>query len=99
MPRNLTAPRSKQTPHIPFSKEIETWKPELIAFLKKQRRYIRTRHIVDDWYTQYPSFAKNATCRGGRVNNLGHALGLILPVARKSSAMGNLYENVYCAEE
>ena len=70
-------------------------KPDLIAFLKTQRRYIRTSDILDEFDQTYPEYLREVKGHKGKASVLGHSLGRLIPVHSRNSRSSFLFDNIY----
>ena len=83
---------------LPFSTITKTMKRDLIAYLKTQRRYIRSTDIIDGFCEKYPKYLSGIPSRRGKTGVLGHALAALLPVRTRTSCVASLFDNVYSAD-
>ena len=79
----------------PFSVIATAMKPDLIAFLKTQRRYIRTSDILDEFDKSHPEYLREVSSRKGKASVLGHSLIKIIPVHSRNSRSSYLFDNTY----
>ncbi len=81
----------------PFSTITKKMKHDLIAYLKTQRRYIRSADIIDGFCSTHPQHISSKTMRG-KHGILGHALSLLLPKRARNSGSSYLFDNIYSAD-
>jgi hypothetical protein len=82
-------------PKPPYPTLSAAMKPDLIAFLKTQRRYIRVSDIIDSFEKKYPKHLREIPSDKGKRSVLGHMLGKVIPVRTRNSGSSYLYDNIY----
>ena len=79
----------------PYQTLAAAMKPDLIAFLKTQRRYVRASDIIDGFEKKYPKHLREIPSAKGKRSILGNMLRKVIPVRTCNSGSSYLYDNIY----